>query len=69
MIDIRPLRELDYGIAVSVQALITAMGMFSENLQRIQRNEAIAYPDKAFEDLIDKTGTHHNGVLRRWEGV
>ena len=36
------------------------MGMMSENMQRIQNNESIAYPEKAFQDLLDSNGIHHN---------
>ncbi len=44
-------------------ALIEAMGMMSENLQRIQRNESIAYPEGSFQDVILRYGIHHNGVI------
>lgn len=39
-------------IDASVCVLVTAMGMLSENMQRIGNGEAIAYPESAFQALL-----------------
>lgn len=44
-------------------ALIEAMGMQAENMQRQHRGESMAYSDVAFNDLIVKYGIHHNAIL------
>jgi hypothetical protein len=49
-------------------ALIEAMGMQAENANRKYRGEAPAYDEKAFTDLIEKWGIHHNGVLGLFHG-
>jgi hypothetical protein len=67
--DTNAMRELDYGIAISVQTLVEAFGMISENMHRYQRGESIAYDDKSFTDLLNKNGVHHNGVLSRWKDI
>lgn len=36
----------------TMKTLIEAMGMLSENLSRLQRGEAIAYPDTCFFELL-----------------
>ncbi len=45
-------------------ATIMAMGMQAENAHRERRNEAVAYDDKAFFDLIDEHGIGHNSVIQ-----
>ena len=60
------MRELDYGIAMSVQSLIKAMGMQAENKQREAQGLAPAYNEKAFLDIIEENGIHHNAILTRW---
>ena len=60
------LKELDYGLSMSVQTLVRAMGMQAENQQRIHRGESIAYPEEAFSKLIEDNGIHHNAILTRW---
>ena len=47
----------------SACALIEAMGMHAENMQREQRGMAMAYNDTAFLDLVNRYGIHHNAVL------
>lgn len=44
-------------------ALIEAMGMQAENMQRKQENKSMAYNDKAFFDLIEKYGIDSNSVI------
>jgi hypothetical protein len=58
-----PEQQAAYIQAQANAALIEAMGMMSENLQRLQRNESIAYPETAFQDVILRAGIHHNGVI------
>lgn len=65
----RFLRELDYGITVSIQALITVVGMVAENGMRLHRGEAPAYVEQHFQKVIEDLGIHHSGVLARWEGI
>lgn len=60
------LQRSDYGITIAVQTLIEAMGMYAENQQRIHRGESLAYPEKAFQKLIEKNGVHHNVAIERW---
>jgi hypothetical protein len=63
------LKELDYGINIAVQGLITAMGMQAENKQREHRGESLAYTEADFQKVLLDNGIHHNAVLKRWEGV
>ena len=58
-----PEQQAAYVFAQSVSALIEAAGMFSKNLDRARRNEAPAWHDEDFNNLIDKYGISHNGVL------
>lgn len=57
------LREHAYAVTMAVSTMVTAMGMQAENQMRLQRSESIAYSEKAFDDLINKNGCCHNGVL------
>ncbi len=65
----REARELDYGITMAAQALVEALGMLSENLQRMHRGESMAYTEISFNNLINKHGIHHNAVIKRWENL
>lgn len=58
-----PEQQAAYIQAQSTTALIEAMGMMSENLQRVHRGESIAYPEDSFQDVILRYGIHHNSVL------
>ena len=62
MFDERHLKELDYGITCAIGAFIEAMGMMSENLQRVHLGQSIAYPEEAFNKLMEERGLHHNGI-------
>jgi hypothetical protein len=64
--DDRSARQLAYDITVATGALLEGLGMLSENLSRLQRGEAIAYPDSSFTELIERTGMHHNSIVTRW---
>ena len=52
-----------YAITMAINTLVTAMGMQAENALRLAKNEAIAYPEEAFQKIINDNGTHHNAVL------
>jgi len=45
------------------RALIKAMGMQAENLQRQHLGESVTYPDSAFVALIDDEGIGWNTVI------
>jgi len=57
-----------YVNAQATAALIEAMGMAAENMQREQHGQSIAYNEKAFQDVIEKWGIHHNAVIRLFHG-
>ena len=54
-----PEQQAAYIIAQSACALIEALGMFKSDVQ---------YTEKAFDDLIDKYGIHHNGIISFFQG-
>ncbi|HOW81360.1 MAG TPA: hypothetical protein PK573_02265 [Spirochaetota bacterium] len=58
--------NLDCGITMSVQALITVFGMYSENQHKLSNGESIAYTEADFNKIIGELGIHHNAVLSRW---
>jgi len=62
------LRELDYGFNMAINTLVSAMGMFAENMNRENQGLSPAYSEKEFQELLDKNGINHNSVLNRWEG-
>ena len=47
----------------SACALIEMEAMKAENTYREMRGETIAYNEKAFLDLIERYGIHHNAVI------
>jgi len=49
--------------AAVARALILAMGMQAENLQREHRGESMAYVEIDFKRLIDQEGIGANGVV------
>lgn len=57
------LREHAYAITIAVQTMVEAMGMQAENQHQLSLGNSILYGEKAFADLINKNGCHHNGVL------
>ena len=61
-------RELDYGMAMSVQTLVEALGMHWENEANKQKGIPIRYTQQHFNEKILEHGVHHNGVLGRWQG-
>ena len=46
-------------------ALITAMGMMAENVQRERNGYSPAYGKNAFEAVIDEYGIGHNATLTK----
>lgn len=60
-------RELDYGFTIAIQGMIRAMGMHWENVSRVENGNSPAYGERAFDDLIEELGLHHNNILTRWQ--
>ena len=52
-------------IANSSAALIEAMGMMSENIERANRGESLAYTEDQFMKLIQDNGITYNDVIQR----
>jgi hypothetical protein len=50
-------------------ALIEALGMMSENMQREHLGNSMAYPDKAFQDLIHAYGINWNSAINTLRGA
>lgn len=57
-------------IANSSAALIEAMWMMSENIERANRGESLAYTEEAFNKVVMNNGIDYNSVMSRswiWE--
>ena len=52
-------------IANSSAALIEAMGMMSENIERANRGESLAYTEEAFNEVVMNNGIDYNSVMSR----
>ena len=52
-------------IANSSAALIEAMGMMSENIERANRGESLAYTEEAFNKVVMNNGIDYNSVMNR----
>ncbi len=52
-------------IANSSAALIEAMGIMSENIERANRGESLAYTEEAFNKVIKDNGIDNNSVISR----
>lgn len=52
-------------IANSSAALIEAMGMMSENIERANRGESLAYTEEAFNKVAMNNGIDYNSVMSR----
>ena len=52
-------------IANSSAALIEAMGMMSENIERANRGESLAYTEEAFNKVVLNNGIDYNSVMSR----
>ena len=51
-------------IANSSAALIQAIGMMSENIERANRGESLAYTEDQFMKLIQDNGITYNDVIQ-----
>jgi hypothetical protein len=58
-----PAQQAAYIQSQSAAALIEALGMMSENIQRQVLGQSMAYDHGAFLDVILRYGIHHNGVI------
>lgn len=52
-------------IANSSAAFIEAMGMMSENIERANRGESLAYTEEAFNKVVMNNGIDYNSVMSR----
>jgi hypothetical protein len=52
-----------YVLAMSVNTLVSAMGMMAENEQRRAGLSSPAYVEKDFQKLLENNGCTHNGIL------
>lgn len=52
-------------IANSSAALIEAMWMMSENIERANRGESLAYTEEAFNKVVRDNGIDYNSVISR----
>lgn len=52
-------------IANSSAALIEAMGMMSENIERANRGESLAYTEEDFNKVVMNNGIDYNSVMSR----
>ena len=52
-------------IANSSAALIEAMGMMSENIERANRGESLAYTEETFNKVVEDNGIDYNSVMSR----
>lgn len=52
-------------IANSSAALIEAMGMMSEDIERANRGESLAYTEEAFNKVVMNNGIDYNSVMSR----
>lgn len=52
-------------IANSSAALIEAMGMMSENIERANKGESLAYTEDHFMKVIQNNGITYNDVIQR----
>ena len=50
-------------ISQTTCAMIEAMGMHADNMQRQHQGASMAYDGGAFENLINKYGIGHNAAL------
>jgi hypothetical protein len=56
-------QQAAYISAQAVCALIKAMGMAAENMQRQQLGQSMVYGEDAFNVVIEEFGIHHNAVI------
>jgi hypothetical protein len=58
-----PEQKAAYVIPQSATTLVEAMGMISDNKIREDQGHALAYDGAAFQELINRSGIHHNAVV------
>lgn len=58
-----------YIMSQSACAIVQALGMMSDNLQRLHRGESIAYPVEVFVDSCQNLGITHNQVMAYFQGI
>ena len=63
MIDETTLKRITYLQSQIACAMIELEGMKAENEMRKHQDLTIAYPEKAFQDVILKYGIYHNAVI------
>lgn len=56
------LAEFNYQFGMTVNALVTAMGMMSENIQRQHLGQSVAWSEGDFTKLLEDNGVHHNSL-------
>lgn len=52
-------------LADAAAALVEAMGMMAENMDREQRGEPIAYKEDNFNAILDNRGLRYNDIIER----
>lgn len=52
-------------LADAAAALVEAMGMMAENIDREQRGESIAYREDYFNIILDNRRLRHNDIIER----
>jgi hypothetical protein len=61
--DIQQVNNQIYTFGMIVRGLIESMAMMSENMQRQQLGQSMAYNDADFIKVADDNMIHHNGIL------
>lgn len=64
--DVQDMKNAAYIFSQSCCALIQAMGMMSENMQRQACGHSMAYVHDRFAELITEYGIHHNQVISHY---
>jgi hypothetical protein len=62
-------QRLVYTRGILLNAEITMNAMIADNKQREVMGESIAYGEKAFIDLIEEYGIHHNALIESISGI
>lgn len=52
-----------YTLGMIVGALNETLSMYSENMQREQCGNSMAYGDSAFNEVLERYGISHNQIL------
>ena len=55
-------------VSQSAAAMVEALGMMSENLQRVHRGDSIAYAELAFMEVISRNGIGWNQAMEYLRG-